>query len=93
MILRDVKDRFNAMNDVQKEKFIENLYYHVSDEIFEKAFKDTYDFNKEKEINGWKYYRNPMHGKMVAYHKAGQEQLTFSNDESFKRWLESEMKE
>jgi hypothetical protein len=50
---------------------------------------------KEKEINGWKYYRNPEHGNMVAYHKGGSspEQLVFSSEEAFEKWLDAEKKE
>lgn len=46
----------------------------------------------EKEINGWKYYRNPSHGKMVAYYP-NTELLIFDTDESFEKWLEAEEKE
>lgn len=44
----------------------------------------------EKEVNGWKYYRSPIHGKMVAYHRVAGEQLTFETDEGFEKWLETE---
>ena len=44
------------------------------------------------EINGWKIYRNPQHGKIVAYHECGSdpEQLIFDTDESFEKWLKLE---
>lgn len=48
---------------------------------------------KEKEINGWKYYRNSTTGKMVAYHRGAGEQLIFDTDEAFERWLEHESNE
>ena len=47
---------------------------------------------EEKEVNGWKYYRNPEHGLMVAYYK-DVEQIIFENDEAFFRWLECEFEE
>lgn len=48
-----------------------------------------------KEINGWRIYRNPSHGKMVAYHPIGSnpESLIFETDESFLNWLETERRE
>jgi hypothetical protein len=46
----------------------------------------------EKEINGWKYYRNQTHGKMVAYYP-NTEQLIFETDEAFNKWLEAEKNE
>lgn len=41
------------------------------------------------EVNGWIYYRNTSHGKMVAYYP-NTEQLIFNTDEAFKKWLISE---
>ena len=48
-----------------------------------------------KEINGWQIYRNPSHGKMVAYHPIGSnpESLIFETDAAFLRWLKAERKE
>lgn len=47
---------------------------------------------KEVIINGWKYYRNQTHGKMVAYYP-NVEQIIFETDEAFNSWLEAEKKE
>lgn len=57
-----------------------------------KTEKNTEDY-EEKEINGWKYYRNPVHGRMVAYYRSVGEQLIFEKDEAFDRWLKAEEKE
>lgn len=46
----------------------------------------------EGVINGWVYYRNSSHGKMVAYYPSV-EQLVFETDEAFERWLEAEKNE
>lgn len=48
---------------------------------------------EEKEINGWKYYRSPNDGKMIAYYESAKEQLIFETDESFYKWFKSEERE
>lgn len=47
---------------------------------------------KEMEVNGWRYYRNPVDGKMVAYYP-NVEQMIFKTDEAFEKWLEDEKNE
>ena len=46
----------------------------------------------KETVNGWIYYRNSSHGKMVAYYP-NTEQLTFHTDEAFNKWLEAEKNE
>lgn len=44
------------------------------------------------KCNGWSYYRNDEHGKMVAFY-SDVEQLIFDNDEAFFEWLQHESDE
>lgn len=40
-------------------------------------------------INGYSYYRNSIHGNMVAYYPDN-ESMHFNSDEQFKNWLDAE---
>ena len=48
--------------------------------------------NNWSAINGWSVYRNPEHGKMVAYYR-GEEQIIFDDDKAYGDWYQAEEKE
>lgn len=71
-----------------------DLTDHDTVEIFNDLIDHLAKQDYEGAINGWRYYRNIAHGKMVAYYPAYDgEQMIFDTDEAFERWLEAERNE